>query len=364
MRDPIARVHTGDCFAMLSMMRDDSIGALVSDPPYGLGFMGKEWDKALPDPRVWEAVLRVLKPGAHGVVFGHPRLEHRLTCQLEDAGFEIRDKLQWFYGSGFPKSHNVDDEHGTALKPAYEPIVLVRKPFRGTIEECFREHGTGVLNIGACRIAASDERPAMTPREGKTDAFAGGGLGASRERNGVEARGRWPANVAFDEDAAAQLDEQTGTLRSGSRRAGTPRGESAIFGKMGGAATDADIVGSRGGASRFFYCSKAARSEREAGLDDFAAEVTSDGRKTSIDNPFLRGETKRKNVHPTVKPLDLMRWLVRLVTPAGGTVIDPFAGSVTTGCAAVAEGFGFEGAELEEHYARIARARIEHWRSA
>lgn len=364
-----------DCLVYLKSVSENTFDSIVTDPPYGLSFMGKKWDKALPDPEIWKECLRVLKPGGHMIVFGAPRLYHRLTCQIEDAGFEVRDCLMWLFGSGFPKSLDVSkaidkeagakrevvgydasrarpnrlyeggaignvggtgkvsdrtdngatitapstpeaiewDGWGTALKPAYEPILLVRKPLTGTVASNVLKHGTGGINIDGCRIETTDNlnggaysdgvRSGLPGDERETVAagmFAEGGGRLPGEYQ--QPSGRWPANIILDEEAGTILDAQTG------------------------------------GASRFFYCAKTSKSEREAGL----------------------GGTKdeRQNNHPTVKPISLMKWLVKLITPPGGTVLDPFTGSGSTGCAAVAEGFSFVGCELEEEYVNIARKRI------
>ena len=182
-------IYHANCLDVIASMGDNTLDALVTDPPYGLGFMGRAWDKALPDPRIWRECLRAMKPGAHGVIFGAPRMYHRLACQVEDAGFEVRDVLMWMFGSGFPKSHNIDSERGTALKPAYEPILLVRKPLRGTVAENVLAYGTGCLNIAACRVG---DEPSGWGGDGS--ALFEGGL----SREGGEARktvGRWPATV-------------------------------------------------------------------------------------------------------------------------------------------------------------------------
>lgn len=305
----------GDCIEVMASMPDCSVDAVVTDPPYGLEFMGREWD-GFSDAaafqewcRRWAVeALRVLRPGGHLVAFGGTRTYHRLAAGLEDAGFEIRDCLAWLYGSGFPKSMNVSkamhlagvddgDAHardgwGTALKPAFEPAVLARKPLVGTVAANVLEHGTGALNIDGCRVG-----------EG----------------------GRFPANVVLDPEAAGMLDEAVGERRSGSRRAGVRKGLGYHgAGGDGGPAIEA----SSGGPSRFFYCAKASRKER------------------------------RGSNHPTVKPLDLMRWVVRLVTPPGGVVLDPFAGSGTTGEAARAEGFDVVLIERDDEYLDDIRTRL------
>ena len=343
------RVLTGDCLAVLATLDADSIDACVTDPPYGLGFMGREWDTFAPDtvaaykdrmrpvkpdetnPNVrgrakwwgggaveydrsaaaslkfhawtqaWaEAVLRVLKPGAHAVVCASPRMGHRVTCGLEDAGFEIRDSLLWLHAVGFPKSLNLPGGLGTALKPAYEPVILARKPLGGrTVAQCVAAFGTGALNSDGCRLAGHGDV------------------------------GRWPPNVALDEDAAAMLDAE-------------------------------------GGTSRFFYVAKASREERERGCEDLprktAGEATDrqDG-SAGLNSPRAGASRTHgaRNHHPTVKPVALMRWLVRLVTPPGGLVLDPFTGSGTTGIACVQEQCRFLGMEREAEYVPIAEARIE-----
>ena len=356
----------GDSVEVLKTLGAESVDALVTDPPYGLsvtkprqiaeclqawstgdkwepsgrGFMNKSWDAFVPPPELWREVFRVMKSGAHGLVFAGTRTQDLMSVSLRLAGFEVRDTLMWVYGSGFPKSHNValsidkmqghpnrgraipvasryqasDTEEankltsnrveayegksersqewagwGTALKPAYEPVILIRKPLRGTIAQNVLENGVGGININATRIALGEaESTYVEPR-----AHSGGG--------------RWPANVLFDSEAAEMLDAQSG------------------------------------GASRFFYTSKANRKEREAGL-----------------TPAEGGN--RANTHPTVKPLDLMRYLCRLITPPNGVILDPFTGSGSTLCAAVQQDFSYIGIEREAEYVEIARARVEYWK--
>lgn len=363
----------------LPVMDEGCVDAIVTDPPYGLGFMGKSWDKTLPDPRTWSECLRVLKPGGHAVIFGAPRLYHRLACAVEDAGFEVRDVLMWVFAQGFPKSLDVSkaiDGHlgavrqvvgfdaqkakqqtgkagtsalsdfagntgevtapatteaatwagwGTALKPAYEPILLVRKPLIGTVAQNVLTHGTGGINVDACRV------------EGGASVFGTGAGGGAF----VDAVGRWPANVIMDEEAGSILDEQSGHTKSKD----APRHNSAATRSVANGAERPHITRGHedsGGASRFFYCPKASRSEREAGLE------ATDG--------------QRANTHPTVKPIALMEWLVRLVTPPGGLVLDPFCGSGSTGVACARLGVRFLGLELDPDYAELARMRIAHAR--
>lgn len=370
----------------LPVMDEGCVDAIVTDPPYGLGFMGKSWDKTLPDPRTWAECLRVLKPGGHALIFGAPRLYHRLVCAVEDAGFEVRDCLLWLFGQGFPKSLDVSkaiDGHlgaertevvgqhacpgslgttaygkmdrkpvdllapatpeaaawagwGTALKPAYEPILLMRKPLIGTVAQNVLAHGTGGINVDACRVEG-----AYQTRDRRTD--GGASMFGTRAGGGafVDAAGRWPANVIMDEEAGAILDEQSGIRTT---HGGTVKAHHAAMGYTGSAgfSGEREVRASSGGASRFFYCTKASRSEREAGLE------ATDG--------------QRANTHPTVKPIALMEWLVRLVTPPGGLVLDPFCGSGSTGVACARLGVRFLGMELDQGYAELARMRIAHAR--
>lgn len=290
-------LYNADCVEFLRSTPDCCLDAVVCDPPYGLEFMGKEFDSLGDGPgqQAWHLAwareaLRVLKPGGHLVAFGGSRTYHRLACAVEDAGFEIRDSLMWLYGSGFPKSLNIGDGRGTALKPAHEPVVLARKPLEGTVAANVQKWGVGALNIDGCRIA-SESRPLIKSKSESSKNAFGNGLNGSQAA-GKTTLGRWPANVALDEEAGAMLGEP----------------------------------------SRFFYCAKASRKERGNG-----------------------------NSHPTVKPVSLMRWLVRLVTPPGGVVLDPFMGSGSTGIAALLEGYKFVGIEREAPYFAIAQTRISAW---
>jgi site-specific DNA-methyltransferase (adenine-specific) len=340
-------IHQGDCREVMASLPAASVDSIVTDPPYGLDFMGREWDHGVPGVPFWTEALRVLKPGGHMVAFGGTRTYHRLTCAIEDAGFEVRDCLMWLYGSGFPKSLDVSKAidktrrewsgWGTALKPAWEPIILARKPLIGNVATNVQEHGTGALNIDGCRVdAESGGRPAILRRNDKSldgDVY-GSGINGSKAI-GLTAKGRWPANLVLDEEAGAMLDEQTGELTSGARSKTVIRGSEkarGIYNKGwdgdGTTAYPDDVPASSGGASRFFYCAKASKKDRGEG-----------------------------NTHPTVKPNALMRWLVRLVTPPGGIVLDPFMGSGSTGVAAKAEGFQFIGLELDPAYIEIARKR-------
>jgi DNA modification methylase len=394
------RLIVGDCRDVLATFDAASIDAIVTDPPYGLGFMGKGWDHGVPGIEFWEVVFRVAKPGAHLLAFGGTRTHHRLMCAIEDAGFEIRDCLMWLYGSGFPKSLDVskamdkaagaereivgektvpdgrtrrqvtgegnhagwdrpwknDDEArsanfvvtapatdlarewegwGTALKPAWEPIILARKPLIGTVAANVERYSTGAINVDACRIDVVDgeDRPTFQRETERSTNVYNDGLKRSA-RNGQSSVGRWPANLCLDEEAAAMLDAEVGDIRAGDgknwsqrKSHGTGQGSTFLATKPTG-----QHYSDTGSASRFFYCAKASRSERNAGLGD------------------------KTNQHPTVKPVALMRWLVRLITPPGGVVLDPFCGSGTTGVACEFE--GFDSILIDEDPESIETARL------
>lgn len=381
------RLLQGDCRDVLKTLPDNSFDSIVTDPPYELGFMGKTWDASgiAYDVNMWRECLRVLKPGGHLLAFGGTRTSHRMVCAIEDAGFEIRDSLMWIYGSGFPKSLDVSkaidraagaertavgvatrksgsttydkrpsrehglyasDEYaitapatdaarewegwGTALKPAYEPIVMARKPIVGTVAANVLDHGTGAINVDACRVQTTDVLSGSGAPPLKHGGHNSRPFHENAEPRGCvqHSEGRWPANVILDEEAGAMLDLQAGTRTSGKMKAGTKRASSDCYsGGFPGVATLSDTPGDSGGASRFFYCAKVSPSER--------------------------GESS----HPTMKPIALMRWLVRLVTRPGGSVLDPFAGSGTTGVACEAEGFHATLIEREAEYLEIIRGR-------
>ena len=395
-------IRHGDCIQVMNAMPPESVDAIVTDPPYGLGFMGKEWD-GLPPSLEWaEACYRVLKPGGHIVAFGGTRTWHRLAVAIEDAGFEMRDSLAWLYGSGFPKSHDVSKAidkaagaerevigskigqpgyhlsgkgeagpaygsnlqqltaeqreaaatitapatpearqwsgHGTALKPAFEPIVLARKPLaEKTVARNVLAHGTGAINVDACRIGTEGGGTHCANRDGSGKCRGHDNAGRSTSGETFHgpntSSGRWPANVLLDHHAAAWVDEQSGHLPAGSRPAKRgPDAARAVYGAFAGQdGLEATRLDS-GGASRFFYTAKAPKSER----------------------PNVDGVQ-----HPTVKPLKIMRWLIRLVTPPGGTVLDPFAGSGTTIEAALIEGFNPVGIEMETDYLPLIQHRID-----
>lgn len=413
------RLISGDCIEAMRELPDESVDAIVTDPPYGLGFMGKAWDDLPPGEEWGRECLRVLKPGGHLLAFGGSRTFHRLACAVEDAGFEVRDQMMWLYGSGFPKSLDVSkaidkaagaerevigkslrhgggtmtgasfqvpakvpdltapatpeaeawNGWGTALKPAHEPIVVARKPLAGTVAENVLAHGTGALNIDGCRIGFASEADERESKEKNQHADFGTEPGGNEvygdysmvPRENYDPPGRWPANVVLDEEAGRLLDEQSGESTSQGGRVGKKQQASVSNVPAGKYHAGDPGFGDTGGASRFFYCAKASRGERNAGLDALPDKVRRRVNSGGLENDPRWAPVIAKNNHPTVKPISLMRYLVRLVTPPEGTVLDPFLGSGTTGCAAVLEGFNFIGIEREAEYLAIAQARIEWW---
>ena len=357
---PVWNLHTGDCLKVMGEMESDSIDAIVTDPPYGISYMSKRWDYDVPSEDVWKEALRIVKPGGHALIFGGSRTFHRTVLEIEEAGWEIRDQIAWIYGQGFPKSVDISKEidsqlgmereivgwkkgtgfdpsmdhpgmpgkmtgakhvsvdlpitapnsldakayheWGTGLRPSLEPICLARKPLESTLAKNVMLHGTGAMNIGGTRIPNEQGIPE-----------------------------RWPSNVILDPEASNALNAQM------------PRG------------------------SRFFYCAKPSIREREEGLGKLTGldptEIT--GRKkhsAGQEKPRagMAESRKRKNHHPTVKPVSLMRYLCRLITPAGGTVLDPYMGSGTTGIGAILEGFDFVGIDRDPRYIEIAQARLKY----
>lgn len=339
----------GDCRQQLLALDDNSVDAVVCDPPYELGFMGKSWDSSgvAFDQSTWSEVIRVVKPGGHLLAFSGTRTYHRMAVAIEDAGWQIRDQMAWVYSSGFPKSLNVqkatqDDQWegwGTALKPAWEPIVLARKPLQGTVAQNVQQWGTGGLNIDGCRVpsASQADRGKMAsakwhvnPSSFRDDSpgfvtsnKAGDVLDGADHLNEL---GRWPANLMHD-----------------------------------GSQLVMDLFPGQGDQSalRFFYCPKASKAEREMGLDDLDDRLLNRTNPGGLEHDPKWAPRIRKNNHPTVKPVALMRYLVKLVTPPGGLVLDPFTGSGTTGVAALQEGCRFVGCEMNQEYLEIIRARLQ-----
>jgi DNA modification methylase len=373
------RILQGDMREKLSELADASVDAIVTDPPYGLKFMGKGWDHGVPGVEFWTLLLRVAKPGAHLLAFGGTRTFHRLWCAVEDAGWEIRDTMMWLHGEGFPKSSNQEGEWegwGTALKPAFEPILLARKPLVGTVAENLQAHRTGALNIDACRVETGDSlggggeldhtkvasdgwnRPWMQDPTAKA-------AHASRVRANVEkaeALGRWPANVLHDgsEEVIAAFPDlgKAGVAGTAGRHGfGTAYVNG---GHKDGTQLAPTTFGDSGSAARFFWCPKASKQDRNEGLEGMPRKAVNWSRGEQSPGTFQSPNTERENenFHPTVKPTELMQYLVKLVTPRGGVVLDPFMGSGSTGKACEREGMSFVGIELDPAYIEIARRRI------
>lgn len=358
------QILIGDCLELLRRMPDCSVDSVVTDPPYGLSFMGKKWDYDVPATEVWAECLRVLKPGGHLLAFAGTRTQHRMAVRIEDAGFEIRDMIAWVYGSGFPKSHNLGGSHegwGTALKPALEPITVARKPFSSTVAANVIAHGTGALNIDRCRVTTGDDTARISNGAIKGGNFAAGGS-APGPIAGGHSDGRWPANLIHDGSAevVALFPAQAGASAPVLGTEPTANGFSGAVKYSGMIERVAGAFhGDSGSAARFFYCAKTSRKDRNEGLTSSEAPAVAKD-ATMRDCETAEWSTRNGNSHPTVKPTDLMAYLLRLVTPAGGVALDPFMGSGSTGKAAMREGFQFIGCEIDEQYAAIARARIDH----
>ena len=401
----------GDCLDKLKELDDNSVDSIVTDPPYGLGFMGKAWDtfdksqfgkqgeegendlknkknfKILPRyntdglyafTKAWASeCLRVLKPGGHLLSFAGSRTYHKICMGIEDAGFEIRDQIMWIYGSGFPKSHNIGkavdklqgnsewEGWGTALKPAHEPIVMARKPFKGTVVDNVLEWGTSGINIDESRVG---NETIIINGQGNDNLFHGNFSG---KIDNPKREGRFPANIILDEEAGKILDEQTGELSA----VGSPKKiDSSKTSMFGAGVPGFQMYGDKGGASRFFYCPKTSKRDRNEGLEDLEGKQigtynahSSDLKNyggSSLGAASMSGNNKmpqpKQNFHPTVKPTDLMLYLIRMVTPKEGTTLDPFMGSGSSGKGAVRGGFDFIGIEREKEYFEIAEARIQY----
>lgn len=363
-------IHHSDCLAFMQTLPDNHVDAIVTDPPYGLSFMGKKWDYEVPSEDIWRECLRVLKPGGHLLAFAGTRTQHRMAVRIEDAGFEIRDMIAWVYGSGFPKSHNLKGDWqgwGTALKPALEPITVARKSLIGTVADNVLTWGTGGVNVDGCRVETVGDRAnekgggqgAGYDAHNKQDRKYGAGLGGIVSE--PHALGRWPANLIHDgsEEVVGLFPEQAGA--NGTHTQKKYLGNTQHLDGLG--AHTPFYIDSKGSAARFFYCAKASKRDRDEGCEGMEAKRGTVGNKWT-DQDYRRADTEpnvlRINHHPTVKPTDLMRYLCRLVTPPNGIVFDPFMGSGSTGKAAVLEGFNFIGCDMTAEYVDIARARIEH----
>ena len=385
------RLIRGDCLEIMPTLDADSIDSIVTDPPYGLSFMGKDWDHGVPGEAFWRETLRVAKPGAHLLAFGGTRTFHRLAVAIEDAGWEIRDTLGWLYGSGFPKSldvskaidkaagaerevvglginHAAKVRHaathdpsggatyisapagpmltapatpdaqrwqgwGTALKPAWEPCILARKPLIGTVATNVQTHGTGALNIDGCRVGTENLKgrtvhqsasQMFAPTHQRQQGYRPQWDRPEQDYQTKDAIGRWPANVLHDGS-----DDVTALFPAANHKSGGPFNGRSKESGWGMGAVRPEGFGDSGSAARFFYCAKASKADRDEG-----------------------------NHHPTVKPTALMRYLCRLITPPGGIILDPFCGSGSTGKAATLEGFEFIGIDTDADYLAIAEARI------
>jgi DNA modification methylase len=350
------KILTGDVCAVLRSFEANSMDAAFCDPPYGLSFMGKAWDHGVPDAATWAAILRVLKPGAPLLAFGGTRTFHRLACAIEDGGFVLTDTLCWLHGQGFPKGH-------AQLKPAWEPITLAWKK------------GPRVLAIDAGRIGcAGGTKPTVDGRPGLSVNAFGNGLN-NRRGVPVDGLGRWPANVILDSEAAEALDLQSGTLKNGGGNLNSPE-RTGIFGVRKTQIGGTQHAGDSGGASRFFYCAKASRKERNAGLEGMPAGPVAEtaGRNHSL-NSAMRMEngvatgpkansSAAQNTHPTVKPLKLCEYLARLILPAERDtprrLLVPFSGSGSECIGAKRAGWDeVTGIELSAEYVAIAKGRLQ-----
>lgn len=397
------KLYYGDMLDMLQVIPENSITSIITDPPYELGFMNRDWDKSgiAFNIDAWKTCLKVLKPGGHLVAFCGSRTFHRMVCAIEDAGFEIRDVIMWIYGSGMPKSSNVgkmlekklghvvDDEfykYGNALKPAYEPIVIARKPFEGSMIDNMYNNNVGGLNIDDCRVPLTNDKDVsnykfnmdannrMSQNDKDTHhRFKGGWKVMKGDREIPD--GRFPANVILTYDDENYDEVCGGFPNSGSGNNKEPYNyagkeydnkETSMF--NGDKPQSPSNYNDNGSASRYFYCAKASRRDRDEGLEDFELVTRSDRNPEleTANNQFNRSGIPRKNFHPTCKPVDLMKYLVRLVTPKGGTILDCFNGSGSTGKAVMSENYDrnsnykYIGVELTEEYLPIAKSRIEY----
>lgn len=417
-----AGIYLGDCMEVMRQMSDNSIDSIVTDPPYGLSFMGKKWDYDVPNVEIWKEAFRVLKPGGHLLSFAGTRTQHRMAVNIEDAGFEIRDMIAWVYGSGFPKSLNIGkavdktrgnerevvgknpnyrpvsgkegylgesnfrqtdgmsistkgnspyEGWGTALKPALEPITVARKPLsEKTVAANVLKWGTGGINIDGCRIE-TDEKIMNQGRSAKS-AISKGKYGDSKAQKTHQTEGqklgRFPANFIHDgSQMILDLFPETGKSTGGKLGTSSMKNKGYGFKQMETEGANAGGLGDSGSAARYFYCAKASKADRNEGLDgleekrsaasEFRPNHLEKSLKGEDGNPYGRWKPTKNN-HPTVKPTKLMQYLVRLVTPPNGTVLDPFMGSGSTGKACKLEGFEFIGIELDAEYFEIAVKRI------
>ncbi len=453
-------IINGNMLEELDKMEENSVDAIVTDPPYEISFMSKSWDAAGVSfkKETWKKCLRVLKPGGHLLSFAAARTQHRIACAIEDAGFEIRDTIMWVYGSGFPKSMNIgiaidkklgiesefsgvkpgheefvgrdtkghmnystadggfhrpwmDDEElsesyhyqkvptseqaklwkgfGTQIKPAYEPVIMARKPLTGTVVDNIIEYGVGGINIDECRVPFEDTKnPATNPLYRKENGYkiehgadtepSSYALKKDKGEMNINNKGRFPSNVILTYDDT-DFDEVCGgfpiTHKAGNKKnmIGNDYNNSSY--KIGTFEHNPDYYGDSGSASRYFYCAKASKRDRDEGLDELETKQSVGGGGgignyltdvNSCSGKFGSEKAPHKNYHPTVKPTSLMQYLVRLVSPKGAVILDPFMGSGSTGKAVAYENndrdanYSFIGIELNEEYCKIAQARIEY----
>lgn len=414
------KLYQGSMLDMLEVIEPNSIDSIVTDPPYELNFMGKGWDNSgiAFQKETWEKCYEVLKPGGYLLAFGGSRTFHRIACAIEDAGFEIRDTIMWLYGSGFPKSMNIglalDKKNGveskvvgtgksgvssrayqseetttagayeikeaqnkwqgwgTALKPSFEPIIIARKPFKSSLVDNVIEYGVGGLNIDECRVGNETHKVNINDFSNQHGNRFGNGEPIAKLGE-KEITGRFPANTILTYDET-DFDEVCGGFpytkgeigRAGRKSAGNYNASSYKVGVV----TDYGLRDS-GSASRYFYCAKASKKDRDEGLNEFEEKrvgslAGGDNQKEVLDDVSSRFRTIKKNIHPTVKPTELMQYLVRLVSPNGATILDTFNGSGSTGKAVMYENkernknYKYIGIELTEEYLPIAKARIEY----
>ena len=430
------KLYQGSMLDMLEVINKESIDSIITDPPYELNFMNKGWDNSgiAFQKETWKKCYEVLKPGGYLLAFGGSRTFHRIAVAIEDAGFEIRDTIMWLYGSGFPKSMNIglaiDKKNGidnrtgniktdgkatdsnsgcyninngksnmkqeyeeriaqnewqgwgTALKPSFEPIIVARKPFKGSLVDNVIEYGVGGINIDECRVEMQEQDKEEYYKKQKSfentyrtmNIYGGNALNKSTTtfydletytKNTLN-KGRFPANTILTYDETV-FDEVCGGFPD-TKGSSNPRKNTNgnVYGDYKTVTTQNDAWGDSGSASRYFYCAKASKKDRDIGLKHFEKQKVNDGRQKEVDNAFQRGETLRKNIHPTVKPCELMQYLVRLVSPKGSTILDCFNGSGSTGKAVMYENierdanYKYIGIELTEEYLPIAKARIEY----